>query len=76
MFYRVNENGPEMLSVSGKDYLMMGNRTGMVTPNRSGFGGANQVTQNVIVQGRPTKETMYQIERAAAKGVGRSARRG
>lgn len=76
MFYRVNENGPEMLSVSGKDYLMMGNKTGMVTPNRSGFGGANQVTQNVIVQGRPTKETMYQIERAAAKGVGRSARRG
>jgi len=76
MFYRVNENGPEMLSVSGKDYLMMGNKAGMVTPNRSGFGGANQVTQNVIVQGRPTKETMYQIERATAKGAGRAMRRG
>jgi hypothetical protein len=76
MFYRVNENGPEMLSVSGKDYLMMGNKAGMVTPNRSGFGGANQVTQNVIVQGRPSKETMYQIERATAKGAGRAMRRG
>lgn len=32
-FYEVNENGPEMLSVSGKDYLMMGDNSGTVTPN-------------------------------------------
>lgn len=43
MFYRVNENGPEMLSVSGKDYLMMGGQSGRVTPtNKLGGGGVNQ----------------------------------
>lgn len=31
--YRVNENGPEMLSIGGADYLMTGNATGYVTPN-------------------------------------------
>lgn len=31
-FYRVNENEPELLTVDGEDYLMMGGRTGHVTP--------------------------------------------
>lgn len=37
-FYRVNENGPEMLSVGGRDYLMMGNQSGQITPSVSGGG--------------------------------------
>lgn len=31
--YQVNENGPELLSVGGRDYLMMGGAQGYVTPN-------------------------------------------
>ena len=39
--YRVNENGPEMLSAGGKDYLMMGGNGGNVTANKNlrGNGG-------------------------------------
>ena len=40
--YRVNEKGPEMLSSGGKDYLMMGNGGGKVTPN-------NKIGSNVMV---------------------------
>lgn len=31
--YQVNERGPELLTVGGKDYLMMGNQAGNVTSN-------------------------------------------
>jgi len=34
--YRVNENGPEMLSSGGNDYLMMGGKDGFVTPLSQG----------------------------------------
>lgn len=40
----VNERGPEMLSVGGRDYLMMGSQQGHVTP-ASRLGGVN-VTVN------------------------------
>jgi hypothetical protein len=39
--YPVNERGPELLSVSGKDYLMMGSSAGMVTPNEKLGGSPN-----------------------------------
>lgn len=32
-FHPVNERGPELLTVDGKDYLMMGSRGGQVVPN-------------------------------------------
>lgn len=44
-FYRINENGPEMLSVSGKDYLMMGPNSGSITPNDKLGGQSLNVTQ-------------------------------
>lgn len=44
-FYRINENGPEMLSVSGKDYLMMGPNSGSITPNDKLLGRSLNVTQ-------------------------------
>lgn len=34
--YRVNEKGPELLNVAGKQYLMTGNQGGSVTPNAGG----------------------------------------
>jgi tape measure domain-containing protein len=39
--YRVNEQGPELLSVGGEDFLMMGNKGGRVTPN-SDLGGKSK----------------------------------
>lgn len=69
MFYRVNENGPELLSIGGRDFLMMGNQSGMVRPNVSN--STNSRTTNIYVQGTATNETLRQIERA--NGV-RSAR--
>lgn len=41
--YEVNERGTELLTVGGRDYLMMGNESGRVSPAGS-FGGVN-VTQ-------------------------------
>lgn len=40
--YEVNERGTELLSVGGRDYLMMGAQGGTVTPHVGGF-GASQI---------------------------------
>ena len=49
--YRVNERGPEMLSVGGKDFLMMGNNNGHITPNNKlPSGGGGKVIVNVYPQ--------------------------
>lgn len=47
--YRVNENRPELLNIQGKQYLMMGNQSGTVDPNKSPRGGTviNNTTINV-----------------------------
>ena len=43
--YQVNENGPEMLTTGGRDYLMMGSAGGTVTPNdKLGGGGGGNIT--------------------------------
>lgn len=46
--YRVNENGPEMLTVGGKDYLMMGDRGGNVTAPSGATGGGSGVGGNTV----------------------------
>jgi hypothetical protein len=43
MMYPVNEQGPELLDVNGKQMLMMGSRGGRVTPN-SQLGGKAPIT--------------------------------
>lgn len=40
--YRVNERGPELLTVGGSDYLMMGKQSGRVTPNHE-VGGSRSI---------------------------------
>ncbi len=43
--YRINElNRPEILDVSGKHYLMMGDRSGTVVPNKLGSAGREYLT--------------------------------
>jgi hypothetical protein len=45
----VNERGPELLSVGGRDYLMMGNQGGTVTPNHA-LGKSVSVTYAPVIQ--------------------------
>ena len=51
--YKVNENGPEMFSFGGSDFLSTGSARGKITPNgdtgmSSGGGGSQGVTVNVF----------------------------
>jgi hypothetical protein len=69
-FYEVGEgNKPEMLSMSGRSYLIPGN-SGQVTPMRGG--GRTTLNQTFVVQGAPDSRTREQMARAS----GREARRG
>lgn len=47
--YQVNERGPELLSVAGKEYLMMGQHGGTVTPLAGGGKGGGDTYLNVTV---------------------------
>lgn len=45
----VNERGPELLSVGGKDFLLTGNQGGSITPNEK-LGGSMQITYAPQIQ--------------------------
>jgi lambda family phage tail tape measure protein len=47
--YRVNERGPELLQVAGKQYLMMGNQSGSVNANKDSGNGSGGNTVNLTV---------------------------
>jgi lambda family phage tail tape measure protein len=73
--YRVNENGPEMLTAGGKDYLMMGSQGGSVSPN-SGTGAPVNIVINNTVGDVATmsmlKQSQQGTERRIAAALGRS----
>jgi hypothetical protein len=71
--YEVNENSPEMLSMNGRQYLMMGNQGGTVIPN-AGIGGQTIVTNNFTIQGPVDRRTEAQIVKAAQRGLQRGQR--
>ncbi|MDQ3039516.1 MAG: hypothetical protein M3R16_06950, partial [Pseudomonadota bacterium] len=66
MFYRVNEDGPEMLSVRGRDYLMMGNNAGRVTPNRGTMDAGSGQTLNFHYAAPPDPRTQQQTAQRVA----------
>jgi hypothetical protein len=49
--YKVNEQGPELLSTGGEDFLMMGSKGGKITPNHmlGGGSGGEAAPVNVII---------------------------
>lgn len=69
--YRVNEKGPELLQVAGKQYLMMGNQPGTVIPN--GGGRASERPVNVVnnfhVADGTNTRTQSQIASNAGRGI-------
>lgn len=61
--YQVNENGPELLAVGGRQYLMMGPQSGTVQPaSRSRAPGGT--TNYIMVQPTTTRRTADQIATA------------
>lgn len=75
--YRVNEkNQPELLSVAGKQYLMMGDQGGAVTTQAAGGGGD---TYHLTVQVAPpvgaSRDTALQFGAAAGRQIQHAMRR-
>ncbi|WP_288075995.1 phage tail length tape measure family protein [Pseudomonas sp.] len=83
-FYRVNERGPELMTVGNRDYLMMGGQSGYVKPVSSGTGGTgstsggmgnvtivNQTTGRIdnVEQRQLTKEDVVLIIQEKTPGV-------
>lgn len=72
--YRVNERGPELLDVDGKQFLMMGNQRGNVTANNMiGQGGSdggviinNYGSQKVTAERRADGRTEIIVRELAA----------
>lgn len=71
---RVNERGPELLTVGGKDYLMMGSGTGRVTPNDQLGRSAPNQTNNFYLAAPTSMRTQTQIAQKAAYEMRRAAR--
>lgn len=63
--YQVAENGPELLSVANKSYLMMGDRGGSITPaSGGGASGGNTYHLNISVPPGTTRASSQQQARA------------
>lgn len=71
--YEVNEKGPELLTVGGRDFLMLGQQSGRVTPNdQLGRGGDSNTVIHVNVtapQGGASRETALQFGRTVGRQI-------
>jgi hypothetical protein len=72
--YQVNERGPEVLSVAGKQYLMVGNQDATVSQN-NGSGQMVSVTNNFTLNVPADRRTQAQIASAAGQSVQRAMAR-
>lgn len=71
--YRVNELGPELLTVGRRQYLLTGPESGAVTP-AGAFGGMT-VHQTFALPGPVDRRTQQQVAAAAADGLLAAMRR-
>lgn len=65
--YEVNERGPEMLSMDGRDYLMMGRQSGQVIPNERITTSPRPVNQIINVTGSVSQRSARQLALEAAQ---------
>lgn len=70
--YEVNERGPEVLSVGGRDLLIMGAQSGRITAAPSV--GSQQVTNNFLLQAPTEQRTQTQIAQRTEYGISRARR--
>ena len=75
--YQVNERGPELLQIAGREYLMMGNQGGTVKPNAAASAAQQpMIVQNTfMVHGQTDRSSQGQIATAAGNGISRALRR-
>lgn len=79
--YQVNEQGPELLQVGTKQFLMMGSTSGTVTPNNQVSDKlqqqpiSNVVNNHFTISGAVDKRTQMQIAASAASGAQRAMNR-
>lgn len=73
--YQVNERGPELLSVAGKQYLMMGGQGGKVEPVAPSKGGDVFVNVHVTPPAGSTRETAAQFGAMAGRQIQNAMRR-
>jgi len=67
MLYRVNENGPELLTFRNRTFLMTGAESGNVTPMRQSNGAGSSTVINVAVQPTSTRRTAQQVATEVAR---------
>jgi lambda family phage tail tape measure protein len=67
MLYRVNEQRPEMLTVGGQDFLMMGKQGGYVTPNPNPSRDPRGNTFVFNLQPTSSRQTAEQIATATSR---------
>ena len=63
--YEVNERGPELLEVGGRDYLMMGSQGGNVKPNQP---AGRSVSMTINVQATPGTSRQTALQTGSAVG--------
>jgi len=72
--HRVNEQGPELLDVNGKQYLMNGSRNARITPN-SKLGGGMNYSPTFILDQPQSRATQEQLSAVAYRGARRAMER-
>ncbi|HWT21696.1 MAG TPA: hypothetical protein VN280_22570 [Variovorax sp.] len=72
--HRVNENGPELLDVNGKQYLMNGSRSARITPNNK-LGGGMNYSPTFILDQPASRATQEQLSAVAYRGARRAMER-
>lgn len=65
--YEVNERGPELLSANGRQFLMMGNTSGNVSPMTSGGGSVVNINVSVPVNSPRDRATAMQFGQQVAR---------
>lgn len=73
--YRVNEKGPELLQVAGKQYLMMGSQSGSVSPDVNGGGDNISITINQTFPVGTNRATTNQAASQAGMAIQRAVAR-
>jgi len=75
--YRVNEDGPEMLTVGGREYLMPGNRAGQVTPVNSTTNNSQKQTFNInlppTIPRRTAEQVAFEVQRRNRRATARNS---
>lgn len=72
--YRVNEQGPELLDVNGKQFLMMGNQRGQVKPISGGASGGDVYHISVAMPQGGSRQTAMQFGADVSRSLEKSRR--